>query len=77
MTAPSYQAPVQVPGSYINVAPSGPAGSNRGPGFGIGLGAGALAAGAMIFGDDFISGTNFPSGIDGGSVIVSTDPVFN
>ena len=43
----------------------------------MGLGAGALAAGAAIFGDDFLSGSSFPSGLgDGGSLTVSTDPPF-
>ncbi|KAI3712623.1 hypothetical protein L1987_71183 [Smallanthus sonchifolius] len=31
------------------------------PGFAMGLGAGALAAGATIFGDDFISGFDLPT----------------
>jgi len=54
-----------------------PSGQSAGPGFGMGLGAGALAAGAAIFGDDFLSGSSFPSGLgDGGSLTVSTDPPF-
>ncbi|KAJ4819801.1 Calcium-dependent lipid-binding (CaLB domain) family protein [Rhynchospora pubera] len=75
-TPPPYQAPVHIPGSYINVAPSRPTGTSSGPGIGMGLGAGALAAGAMIFGDDFISGANLPSGFDGASVIAATNPLF-
>ncbi|XP_078154604.1 calcium-dependent lipid-binding (CaLB domain) family protein [Carex rostrata] len=75
-TGPSYQGPAAVPESYINVAPSRPTGTNSRPGLGMGLGAGALAAGAMIFGDDFISNTNYPSGFDGASVSVSTDSLF-
>ena len=43
----------------------------------MGLGAGALAAGAVIFGDDFLSRSSFPTGLgDCGSLIVSTDPPF-
>lgn len=42
------------------------------PGLGLGLGAGALAAGAVIFGDDFISGYDLPSA----SLNVSTDLPF-
>ena len=52
-------------------------GQSAGPGFGMGLGAGALAAGAVIFGEDFLSGSSFPAGLgDGGSPTVSTDPPF-
>ncbi|XP_076891353.1 uncharacterized protein LOC143542706 [Bidens hawaiensis] len=47
-----------LPPSYINMPPV----SGARPGFAMGLGAGALAAGAAIFGDDFISGFDVPSG---------------
>ncbi|KAK1284169.1 hypothetical protein QJS10_CPB21g01735 [Acorus calamus] len=47
-----------------------------GSGFGTGLGEGALAAGAVIFGDDFMSGPNFQSGFGGVGLNVSTDPPF-
>lgn len=46
-------------------------GPRVGPGFGMGLGAGALAAGAVIFGDDFVSGFDLPTGFT-----ISTDPPF-
>ena len=65
-----------MPENYVNVPPSGPAGRSSGPGFGMGLGAGALAAGAVIFGDDFMSSANIPAGFESGSLIVSTDPPF-
>lgn len=35
-----------------------PVGRGVGPAFGVGVGAGALAGGAVIFGDDFMS--NYP-----------------
>ncbi|KAK9059697.1 hypothetical protein SSX86_020401 [Deinandra increscens subsp. villosa] len=61
-----------LPPSYMNMPGGRPGpGPGPGPGFGVGLGAGALAAGAAIFGDDFISGFDLPSG-----VTVSTDPPF-
>lgn len=66
----------RMPENYVNLPPSGPAGHSSGPGFGMGLGAGALAAGAVIFGDDFMSSTNIPAGFESGSLIVSTDPPF-
>lgn len=49
--------------SYASMASSvSPQGQSRGtgPGIGTGLGAGALAAGAVIFGDDFLSGFSNP-----------------
>lgn len=59
--------------SYINMPSSGAApGRNGLPGLGLGLGAGALAAGAVIFGDDFISGYDLPSA----SLNVSSDLPF-
>ncbi|KAI5670343.1 hypothetical protein M9H77_10707 [Catharanthus roseus] len=64
-----------LPSSYINMPSSGPA-PRPGvvPGFGMGVGAGALAAGAMIFGDDFMSGFNVPQGLQDPSLIISMDP---
>ncbi|GFY82015.1 calcium-dependent lipid-binding (CaLB domain) family protein [Actinidia rufa] len=38
--------------------------------------AGALAAGAVIFGDDFMSGFDVPTGLQGASLTVTTDPPF-
>lgn len=62
-----------LPPSYINMPSSGAApGRNGLPGLGLGLGAGALAAGAVIFGDDFISGYDLPSA----SLNVSSDLPF-
>ncbi|CAO2816080.1 unnamed protein product [Amaranthus hypochondriacus] len=46
--------------SYLNMSSSGGGQANR-PGFGMGLGAGALAAGAVIFGDDYMSGFELPA----------------
>ncbi|XP_072955290.1 protein SRC2 homolog [Typha angustifolia] len=73
--------PNRLPEHYINVPPNRTVGQAGGPGFGMGLGAGALAAGAVIFGDDFLSGSSFPASLSGGgggggSLIVSTDPPF-
>ncbi|KAL2549951.1 Calcium-dependent lipid-binding (CaLB domain) family protein [Forsythia ovata] len=45
-----------------------------GPGFGMGVGAGALAAGAMIFGDDIMSGFDFLGGLQDASLTISADP---
>ncbi|CAI9091928.1 OLC1v1027049C1 [Oldenlandia corymbosa var. corymbosa] len=58
--------------SYINVPSSGPMAR---PGFGMGLGAGALAAGAVIFGDDFMSGFELPP-LQDPSFTISTNPPF-
>ncbi|KAJ0975450.1 hypothetical protein J5N97_017415 [Dioscorea zingiberensis] len=67
----------RLPESYVGMPASGPAGHSSGPGFGMGLGAGALAAGAVIFGDDFMSGSSYPLSFDGSSSLtVSTDPLF-
>lgn len=65
-------------GNYINMPTSGaPRGQSRRPtGFDMGLGAGALAAGALIFGDDFMTGFNVPSGLQDASLTVSVDPPF-
>ncbi|KAK9134731.1 hypothetical protein Syun_014061 [Stephania yunnanensis] len=72
------------PSSYINLlqpastsASSAPSrGAKAGPAFGMGVGAGALAAGAFIFGDDFMSGFDLPPGLPDGSLTISTDPLF-
>ncbi|KAK2988953.1 hypothetical protein RJ640_026221 [Escallonia rubra] len=69
-----------MPPSYINMPSSGAShagpGHNGGPGFAMGMGAGALAAGAVIFGDDFMSGFDFPGGLQDASLTISTDPPF-
>ncbi|KAG8380988.1 hypothetical protein BUALT_Bualt06G0073700 [Buddleja alternifolia] len=63
--------------SYINLPSSAPPpGRGSGPSFGMGVGAGALAAGAVIFGNDFMSGFNVPSGLRDASLTISTDPPF-
>ncbi|XP_059625313.1 uncharacterized protein LOC132268489 [Cornus florida] len=63
--------------SYINMPSSGAApGRGNGPGFGMGVDAGALAAGAVIFGDDFMSGFDFPGGLQDSSLTISADPPF-
>lgn len=63
-----------VPSTYYNMPSSAapPRGQNNGPGFGVGMGAGALAAGAVIFGDDFMSGFDFPDP----SLTIYADPPF-
>ncbi|KAL4574946.1 hypothetical protein LXL04_021786 [Taraxacum kok-saghyz] len=63
------QSSINLPPSYTNMPSS--SGARPGPGFAMGLGAGALAAGAAIFGDDFVSGFDLPSGFT-----ISTDPPF-
>ncbi|XP_030534463.1 protein SRC2 homolog isoform X2 [Rhodamnia argentea] len=66
-----------LPGSHMNMSPSGAeGGQGRGQGFGMGLGAGALAAGAAIFGEDFMSGFDVPRGLQDASLTVSMDPPF-
>ncbi|XP_021828507.1 protein SRC2 [Prunus avium] len=63
--------------TYVNMPSSGaPPGRRGAPGFGMGMGAGALAAGAVIFGDDFMSGFDMPSGLQDASLTISTDPPF-
>ncbi|XP_030486920.2 protein SRC2 [Cannabis sativa] len=65
--------------TYVNMPSSSsgaPPGRGGGPGFAMGMGAGALAAGAVIFGDDFMSGFDVPSGLQDPSIVVSTDPLF-
>lgn len=64
--------------SYINMPSNGaaPARGRGALGFGAGLGVGALAAGSMIYGNDFMSGFDLPSGLQGASLTISTDPPF-
>ncbi|GKU91222.1 hypothetical protein SLEP1_g5122 [Rubroshorea leprosula] len=63
--------------TYVNM-PSSTAAPGRGPrpGFAMGAGTGALAAGALIFGDDFMSGFDIPAGLPDASLTISTDPPF-
>lgn len=65
----------QMPGAFVNIpSSSSAAGQTGGRNFGMGMmgaGAGALAAGAVIFGDDFMSGFELPS-----SLTMSIDPPF-
>ncbi|KAG6499404.1 protein SRC2-like [Zingiber officinale] len=63
------------PETYVSLPPQGAVrhGGGAPSGFGMGLGAGALAAGAVIFGDDFMSGSPFPAGLHGSSLTVSAD----
>ncbi|XVF24280.1 hypothetical protein REPUB_Repub13aG0114000 [Reevesia pubescens] len=58
--------------------PSSAAAPGRGPrpNFAMGVGAGALAAGAVIFGDDFMSGFDVPAGLQEASLTISTNPPF-
>ncbi|CAA0834494.1 Acyl-CoA N-acyltransferases (NAT) superfamily protein [Striga hermonthica] len=65
------------PSSYISMPSSlGPSGLHGRPGFGMGVGAGALAAGAVIFGDDFMSGFDVPGPSGDVGVSISTYPPF-
>ncbi|KAH6830879.1 hypothetical protein C2S53_005803 [Perilla frutescens var. hirtella] len=65
------------PSSYINMPSAvAPPARGVGPGFGMGIGAGALAAGAVIFGDDFMSGFDIPGSSRDASVTISTNPPF-
>ncbi|CAA2938188.1 SRC2 homolog [Olea europaea subsp. europaea] len=69
-----------VPSSFINMPSSArPTGTGRGGlglGMGVGAGVGALAAGAMIYGDDFMSGFDFPGGLQDASLTISANPPF-
>ncbi|KAK8519669.1 hypothetical protein V6N13_104783 [Hibiscus sabdariffa] len=64
--------------NYINmpssVAAPGPGGPR--PGFAMGVGAGALATGAVFFGDDFMSGFDVPASFQDASLTISTYPPF-
>lgn len=64
--------------SYFNMpSSSGTAPRQRGPpGLAMGVGAGALAAGAVMFGDNFMSGFDVPSGFGDPSLTIATDPLF-
>ncbi|XP_016449101.1 uncharacterized protein LOC107774138 [Nicotiana tabacum] len=65
------------PPSYFNMPQTGSAAArNARPGFGMGVGAGALAAGAVIFGEDFMSGFDIPRGLQDPSLTISLDPPF-
>ncbi|XAR71847.1 hypothetical protein NMG60_11018284 [Bertholletia excelsa] len=78
-TPPFFPRNDYVPPSYINMPSSGAAAGRGGPSgaaFGMGMGAGALAAGAMIFGDDLMSGFSIPSGLPDPSVSVVADSPF-
>ncbi|KAK6155985.1 hypothetical protein DH2020_010233 [Rehmannia glutinosa] len=62
---------------YINMPSSvAPPGRGGGPSFGMGVGAGAFAAGAVIFGDDFMSGFDDPGAARDASATISTYPSF-
>lgn len=66
-----------MPPSYLNMPQTGTsAAGNARPGFGMGVGAGAIAAGAMIFGDDFMSGFDLPRRLQDPSLTISLDPPF-
>ncbi|XP_057980141.1 uncharacterized protein LOC131165967 [Malania oleifera] len=64
--------------SYVNMPSSSSrvAGASGRPGFGMGVGAGALAAGAVIFGDDFMSGFHAPTSLQDASLAISANPPF-
>ncbi|KAK9117278.1 hypothetical protein Sjap_016225 [Stephania japonica] len=72
-----------LPSSYINLPSASTSTSSApprnvgvGPAFGMVVGAGALAAGAVIFGDDFVSGFNLPPILQDASLTISTDSLF-
>ncbi|XP_074286468.1 uncharacterized protein LOC141611751 [Silene latifolia] len=62
--------------SYINMPSSSGVGRGVGPAFGVGMGAGALAAGAVMFGGDFMSGFELPTVMPNPSLTISIDPPF-
>lgn len=65
------------PPNYINMPSSGVGHAQRGPpGFAVGAGAGALAAGAVLFGNDFTSGFDVPSGLGDPTLAIAIDPPF-
>ncbi|RDY09824.1 hypothetical protein CR513_05753, partial [Mucuna pruriens] len=70
--APTYfNMPSSSSSSGAGPRPRGP------PGFAIGAGAGALAAGAVMFGDNFMSGFHVPSALGGDPTLtIATDPLF-
>ena len=57
--------------------PSSAGAPGRGPRPGFAVGVGELAAGAVIFGDDFMSGFDVPAGLQDVSLTISTDPPFS
>ncbi|KAL2339506.1 hypothetical protein Fmac_007446 [Flemingia macrophylla] len=66
-----------LPSSYVDMPTSREAPCQRVPlGVAMGLGAGALAAGAVIFGDDFMSGFDVPPGPGDSSFNLEMDPPF-
>ncbi|XP_020229121.1 uncharacterized protein LOC109810143 [Cajanus cajan] len=66
-----------LPSSYIDMSTSREAPGQRVPlGVAMGLGAGALAAGAVIFGDDFMSGFDVPPALGDSSFNLEMDPPF-
>ncbi|KAL2550029.1 protein SRC2-like protein [Forsythia ovata] len=71
-----YGHPMPIPTNYSQLPNYPPVGrpARGGPGFGMGVGAGALAAGAMIFGDDIMSGFDFLGGLQDASLTISADP---
>ncbi|KHG21324.1 BON1-associated 2 -like protein [Gossypium arboreum] len=62
--------------TYMNMPSSVGAGVGPRPGFAMGVGAGALAAGAVLFGDDFMSGFDVSAGFQDPTLAISTDPPF-
>ncbi|KAF5752641.1 Calcium-dependent lipid-binding family protein [Tripterygium wilfordii] len=64
--------------NYVNMSSSVAAPGRGGarPGFALGAAAGALVAGAVIFGDDFMSGFQAPAGFQDASLTITTDPPF-
>ncbi|KAJ1387505.1 C2 domain [Sesbania bispinosa] len=66
-----------LPPSYTDMPPSRAAPGQRvPPGVPMEIGAGALAAGALIFGDDFLSGFDVPAGLGDASPNIEFDPPF-
>ncbi|XP_061356636.1 uncharacterized protein LOC133301063 [Gastrolobium bilobum] len=69
-----------LPPSYTymrNMPPSRAVSAQRvSPGVAMGIGAGALAAGAVIFGDDFMSGFDVPPGLGDANLNIEIDPPF-
>ncbi|KAK7275911.1 hypothetical protein RIF29_17037 [Crotalaria pallida] len=71
--APSY---INMPSTSSTGAGAPPRQRGPPPGFVVGAGAGALAAGAVMFGNDFMPRFDVPSGLGNPSLTIATDPLF-
>ncbi|KAK9741884.1 hypothetical protein RND81_03G135400 [Saponaria officinalis] len=62
--------------SYMNMPSSSGAGRGGVPGLGVGLGVGAVAAGAVMYDGDFMSGFELPTVMPNPSLTIAIDPPF-